>query len=597
MDKVKIFLGVLKKQQFWVLCGIMLLTTLSCWWLSTSGLASQYGTRKQNIESDFKSAEVQPNHPNPAYIAKIDEQHTALKQRVLNAWEILWQQQQDNNPFPTKVLGEDFKKQFESLKLPQGKLDDTFRTRYQAFVSKEYLPELLKMIDVRRPRENKDIKGAMGGAAAGLAGGAGMAPWLGRGGGATEEKELIGIVDWDSGSFERIAARYNWSEAPSTLEIVVAQEDLWVYQALLRVVQRVNESVGAKTQTGAAIKRIAALEIGRDSRDAWRTSQETVIRMGKAGTGPGGMPGPGPMPAPPGMMMPGGTGVEAPSEKNLFYDRYVDDKGQPLEVQPDYPYVKPTPPEFKLMPIHMSLVMDQRRLPRFLVECTNSNMPIEVKRIRVLKVTFDPFDVDSGSGARGGPGGGMMPGGMAPGGMAPGGMAPGGMAPGGMAPGGMGGGGMQMPMPGGRPMGPGGGFGGGGFGGGGMPRPGGGGGPTPGGMAMGGNNPGAGALGDYDVPVEIFAVIYIYNPPDVEKLGTGKPGATPGNAGGTSGEPAGTNPATPDAAKAATPDPAKPATPDAAKPATPDATKPATPDAAKPATPAVPAAPPAVPGK
>ena len=44
----------LKKYQFWVLCGVMLLTTLVCWWLATSGLASQF--------QDAKAADRQRFH-------------------------------------------------------------------------------------------------------------------------------------------------------------------------------------------------------------------------------------------------------------------------------------------------------------------------------------------------------------------------------------------------------------------------------------------------------------------------------------------------------------------------------------------------------
>ncbi len=35
------------------------------------------------------------------------------------------------------------------------------------------------------------------------------------------------------------------------------------------------------------------------------------------------------------------------------------------------------------MPVHMILVMDQNRLPRLLVECANSKMPIEVRKVRI----------------------------------------------------------------------------------------------------------------------------------------------------------------------------------------------------------------------
>ena len=104
---------------------------------------------------------------------------------------------------------------------------------------------------------------------------------------------------------------------------------------------------------------------------------------GGPGMGPGGPGGPG--------MGPGGPGAEpggkAASADAQFLDyRYVDDKGQPLPASdPEYPYVKQPFAEFKMMPIRMSLVMDERRLPKLLVECGNSNMPIEVRRVRVLK--------------------------------------------------------------------------------------------------------------------------------------------------------------------------------------------------------------------
>ena len=49
--------------------------------------------------------------------------------------------------------------------------------------------------------------------------------------------------------------------------------------------------------------------------------------------------------------------------------------------------------------------------------------------------------------------------------------------------------------------------------------------PPRGGPMGGGIAPGAGSppqeTGQFDMPVEIHAVIYIYNPPDREKLGTG----------------------------------------------------------------------------
>ncbi len=88
----------------------------------------------------------------------------------------------------------------------------------------------------------------------------------------------------------------------------------------------------------------------------------------------------------------------------------MDDKGQPLPAsEPEYPYVKHPYAEFKMMPIRMSLVMDERRLPKLLVECGNSNMPIEVRRVRILKTQDQPVDLGAPAttAGAGGPTGGM----------------------------------------------------------------------------------------------------------------------------------------------------------------------------------------------
>jgi hypothetical protein len=504
MDKVKIFLAIVKKQQFWVLCGVMLLTTLACWYLATCGLAKDYETRKASINQDFTGTKLPPNPTNQDQIDKISkEQHKALRENVLAAWQTLYDEQQEKNPFPTEVLGEGFEKQFRDLKLPQSKLDSVYRQSYQTFLIKDYIPKLLKMIDVRRSIEDKDFKNLVG-AGGGMAddgAGAGMRPGAGFRGmmnkGADPAKEKIGIVSWDPLSFDKLLSHFAWGEVPSTMDVVVAQEDLWVYQALLRVIAQANKKLGATNPANAAVKRINALEIGRDSREAWRTAMDTVFRMGRTGgaSGPGAPPTMGvpPPPTPDASGQPGSA--DRQYERELFVDRYVDDKGQPLAVNDNYPYVTHTPPEYKMMPIHINLLIDQRYLPDVLVECANSNMPIEVKRVRLLKFLYEPLDIEA---------------------------TPTKATP--RNPRGIAGGGGKGFVRGGRIK------------------------PTAG---AGGGNPnpllggtGADAPDDFDVPVEIFAIIYIYNPPDREKLGIGPAAGNPAAAGGPA-NPAASTPAAP----------------------------------------------------
>lgn len=536
MDKLKIALDVALKYQFWVLCGVMLVVSLTCWWLATAGAAKQYKDRTTKIEADFSGTNIEPNHPNQQVIDKIREQQDQLKKGVFAAWETLYTEQKEKNPFPTKVLGEDFKRQFESLDLAnKGELRPDLRSRYQNYLSKDYIPTLQKLIDVRHPVEESDDEEAntkkdakdkdakdkpkekRGNAVPQGMPKAGMPMGGAMGGAGATDVEWTGIVDWAPADYDKLLNRFSsWHRTPSTLEVVVAQEDLWVYEALLRVIQRANE--GATTQAKAAVKQLNALEIGSEAAAAWKASENALFAPGQssgaADAGPG-MPGAGPGMPPAGGgggmgMPPGGGGMGMPpaggdasggtasasADQQLFAYRYVDDKGQPLPSEPEYPYAKHPYAEFKMMPVRLSLVVDERSLPKLLVECANSSMPIEVRAVRLLKTTGEQLGLGGGTG---GAGGGRGPG----------------MGPG------MGGMGMPMPNRGGAGIQPQR-----------MPTHG-------GGLGVGPQGAPVSETGQYDVPVEIHAVIYIYNPPDRAKLGTGAAagqnptdGAAPGNAPG-----------------------------------------------------------------
>jgi hypothetical protein len=90
---------------------------------------------------------------------------------------------------------------------------------------------------------------------------------------------------------------------------------------------------------------------------------------------------------------PGGPGGDQnDSNRLLLENRYIDDKGQPLSsIPPDS--------EFKLMPIRLSLVMNQLRLPSLLAECANSSMPIEVRRVRICKSQSTPLELATAASA------------------------------------------------------------------------------------------------------------------------------------------------------------------------------------------------------
>jgi hypothetical protein len=70
----------------------------------------------------------------------------------------------------------------------------------------------------------------------------------------------------------------------------------------------------------------------------------------------------------------------------------VNDNDEPVPVASTYPYVQQPHREFKILPVHLQLVMDQRKLPQFLAECANVSMPIDVHGIRVVKSNVNAME-------------------------------------------------------------------------------------------------------------------------------------------------------------------------------------------------------------
>ncbi len=464
MDKLTQYFAVLKKYQFWFICATVSLVTLICYVAASSGLARQTSARTKQLEGKFKAVKVEPNHPNQAVIEAIQKKDDTLKHSVYEAWQILYSRQKKNNPLPA-VLDKDFKTHFESLK-PREELAPVYREQYQNFILRE-LPTLLTLVDARRQREDKrQPSGDAGakGAAIGSRVGPGQGNLAGRfvgpaaGRGETTEEDLVGIVDWNPADYSELEGDFSgqkkgfyWKARPSTLEVELAQENLWVIQALLRVIRKTND--GATSNASAAVKQIVSLQFGKEAAAAWKHGVAAVT----ATTGGGRYGGKGED-----MGAGGRTGKttalgEEGSRQQLIEGRYVDSKGEPVPYDEEAPRYATHPySEFVMMPIRMSLVMDQRRVSRLLVECANSSMPIEVRQVQLTKTPGSVLDF--GGDSRGGRGGGKG----------------------------------SDSGKGGR------------------------GGYVPHGQAFGGRGAGGGNQTDaspYDIPVEILGIIYIYNPP------------------------------------------------------------------------------------
>ena len=185
---------------------------------------------------------------------------------------------------------------------------------------------------------------------------------------------IEGIVDWNESDFARLANEVYWTTCPTTVDIRIAQEDMWAYEAILRAIAQSNEDAGTTSYDNAAIKRIQTLEISQPAtvalvaacRDKSKWSFDPLVEYD------------------------GEYDSEewSAEEEHDWTDpewvnialrtgRYVNLENEPLAAD-SQPYV-----EFNLLPVHIELVMAPQRVPNLLFHLANSHMPFEVKHLRI----------------------------------------------------------------------------------------------------------------------------------------------------------------------------------------------------------------------
>ena len=578
MDKGKKVTTAIKKYYFWILYALPVLGGLALWQTVAADLndtLKKEGDKRESSRQQVKGVISDPEPQNKETVERIREVHVKTSEQVLIAWATLYDEQTKLNPWPSK-LGPKFLSIIESLK-PDDPIPPDECYNYAVFI-KDYVPQLKLLVDMRMTRQEQEeltappdkkpkkaarkVVSAMTPETDISAMGAGF---------DDKSQELVGVVWWDD--YLKVEDRYyRWQTTPTSQEVRLAQEDLWVIEALLRIIRDTNEGAN---EFNAPIKRILSLSIAEEAAGFFAAAQNRVLGgftgIGSGGSGmesmyPGMYPSKGdsmgPMPSgpgssgpgmgsgspamtsPPGMSMgsksggpssgPGmgssagpsggpsggsdaGSGAMPMYGEGMYgmaqYARYVDQNGRPLAPGVEQPFK-----EFKMMPVHMILVMDHRRIPRLLANCANSSMPVEVRRLSL--------EGESGGGGfqMGGFGGNRMGSSEDAGPGRTMGMSPPSMM---MRSKGSGSGPSGFP---GMYSGVSGGYGGSRSYGPGMPRTSG---TYPTGTTMGGASI---DLGPYDMTVEIEGIIFIFNPPKVETTAAAE-GEPPAATGAPAAEP------------------------------------------------------------
>ena len=315
MDKIKKLFAWMKRQQFWLLAGFVGIASIAVFAVTASGLGQAISTRIAAINGKY--SEVQSvngkmsTHPNSYSHEKMKAQLAILEKDVEQAWVTQYEHQIGLMAWPTGTFQNEQKANIfrslrpvekfvpfppEGLERPLSLITDTDKGIYRDYISSTF-PSIVKIIGTEWKATTKSIPirqstSGSGSYGAGAAGGSGYdsmsasssdpsasmgsdysSPGSGYGGqmggmGMPINKD---IVIWSQASQQKLMNEilpwYNPKKLPSILDIYYTQEDIWLLNNIMEIIRRTNS--GAREHFQAVIKEIEFIRMGRKAnRDA-----------------------------------------------------------------------------------------------------------------------------------------------------------------------------------------------------------------------------------------------------------------------------------------------------------------------------------------
>jgi hypothetical protein len=406
MDKLKPILA----QKFWILSGLCLFLPLFGWWWDSAAMSKEITDRTDKIKKAFDG--VPPPGPNKQWSDQVELKNKEEDLKVAKTGEQLWEALVPYMVWPERMTDVVAKAGY------QGVIDPTTRGEYRDLYEKEIvdLPEILSPFD----------------------------PYTSKGMVQIQE----GLILSEGLGFLEVA--------PSDKVTWDAQEDIWLYTALLEAVQRTNQRAGGDSLLNSVIKQIDVLILRGGSPKTPGGAGAAPAAQAPMGMGP--MGGHMAMPAGPGGAgsgdaargSAGGGAMTASFDPAEEFGSDEDTTGgagggngaPPMGIPmgppktggggpmgghsgpvggsssglgsgdaPKKRYIEETK-RYKTRGFYMEVVMDHRKLPEFLAELSDSPWPLKV--VRVQQVDKDLQDVGSTTVGGAGMGGMGGMGGMAP---------------------------------------------------------------------------------------------------------------------------------------------------------------------------------------
>lgn len=383
-DNLRPALTIVAKHHFWMLAALVPLLLVPLLLVGAGGLRTKITAQRRQIEGKLGQARqvaARQPHPNEAWVGAIESDTAAADRETLDEWRRFWHSQQRIRVWPAD-LGEPFLADVANLK-PGGKLDRQSLIRYQNMA-----PRLARTLPARMGVEDAMAEPPRD------AGGVGPRP---EGGAAA----LAPSLSWNPASQRRLYDSFSWLRVPITTQVLLAQEELWVYglfcdalsgfvkgatgahDSPLTFVDELAVGFPALGQSGPGqqVRRIfvpkgaGAAEGTPDMAppmDAGAAGQPQPVWHPRFSRGDGGAPRAD-------AMATGDQPARSPDDDYRSWI-YVDFSGQPLSA------AQLSAPEWQmvhLMPFVLRVTIDQRQLDRLLVTLAAMPIPIDVREVRL----------------------------------------------------------------------------------------------------------------------------------------------------------------------------------------------------------------------
>ncbi len=425
MDQLKEKLAVAIKYGFWIGSAVVFLGSLGVWYWTTSKLAAESASQTSKIKNAISTVSTIESelfkHPNELSHEQMNVLIAKRQEEVLQSWKTLYDRQRNILTWPEAELTKNFVDEFRDLipievfvpfPTPETEEKETTLLRtYQRYI-KKVLPDIAKIAKAEWTAEFESAAGGAGGYGQDM--GAGYGGFAGEGSRGMPV-DITGakdgpLVKWSEASQSAILSDlFPWrGTMPSTLEVYYSQENIWILKQLLQIVADVNGE--ARQPYQAKIHEITGLGIGKSVKFTSGTISKPgdlamAGGMGMSGMEMGGMEmeGYGEMGGEYGEMDSSGMMAETLDPAD---NRYVNEALESIEGASLRAALTSNSPSdvalavAKRVPVMMSLKMDQRAVSDLLAACGSAPLMVEVKQVRILPQTNTP-----GGGGSEGPGG------------------------------------------------------------------------------------------------------------------------------------------------------------------------------------------------